>query len=200
MLIANECKIGRPPVGRWEDIEESLKNSSYLEKSGFLLENIEAFDCKTFRLTPKEASKMDPQQKLLLKVCWEAFENSGYAPDSLREKKIGVYVGVTNSDYANKLIKERNEKKEYDPLDSMGTNFSFLSGRVSYFFGLQGPSVAIDTACSSSLVAVSQACDALDNGKCEMAIASGVNVMYLPETTHILSKPVSYTHLTLPTN
>lgn len=188
MLIANECKIGRPPVGRWEDIEESLKNSSYLEKSGFLLENIEAFDCKTFRLTPKEASKMDPQQKLLLKVCWEAFENSGYAPDSLREKKIGVYVGVTNSDYANKLIKERNEKKEYDPLDSMGTNFSFLSGRVSYFFGLQGPSVAIDTACSSSLVAVSQACDALDNGKCEMAIASGVNVMYLPETTHILSK------------
>ena len=87
MLIANECKIGRPPVGRWEDIEESLKNSSYLEKSGFLLENIEAFDCKTFRLTPKEASKMDPQQKLLLKVCWEAFENSGYAPDSLREKK-----------------------------------------------------------------------------------------------------------------
>lgn len=178
--------IGGVPPGRWSGVC-AKENSPYLHKAGFLLEDIEAFDHRLFRLAPQEAERIDPQQRLFLKVCWEALENAGYAPDSLRGSDTGVYAGVSAMDYAHLLHAERQAGAVCDPADVTGSGFSFLTGRAAYCFGFQGPALTVDTACSASLVAVDQACKGLLAGDCGMALAGGVNLLYSPETTELLA-------------
>ncbi|AJQ28946.1 hybrid non-ribosomal peptide synthetase/type I polyketide synthase [Pelosinus fermentans] len=179
------CSI---PDTRWKKYHgKNILDNPYIRKAGFLSEDIEAFDHRLFRLSPKEAERMDPQQRIFLKVCWEALENSGYAPDKLKGSKTGVYAGVTLPDYINELYLDKKINASLEPGDVTGSGFSFLSGRVSYFFGFQGPGITVDTACSSSLVSVDQACKGLMTGDCDMAIAGGVNLLYSPETTELLS-------------
>src|SRR5690606_34567988 len=129
---------------------------------------------------------MDPQQRLLLEVAWEAIESAGIAPDSLDGSPSGAFVGICNSDYLQLLL-ERGHGA-IDAYLASGNAFSVASGRLSYLFGLQGPSVSVDTACSSSLVAVHLACQSLRAGECRMALAAGVNLILAPETTIALSK------------
>lgn len=179
--------ISEVPEGRWPHNVQDLEFPS-MRKAGFLTEDIEAFDWKLFRLTPKEAERMDPQQRLFLKVCWEALENAGFAPDKLRGSATGVYAGVTVPDYLQKLQADRQRGVKPEAIDATGSGFSFVSGRVAYFFGLHGPAITVDTACSSSLVAVDQACKGLILGDCDMALAGGVNVLYSPETSALLAK------------
>lgn len=194
LLVDGKSGIQEMPEIRKKAFHFKEENIPHLKKAGYLQEDIEAFDAALFNISPKEAEKMDPQQRLFLKVCWEALENAGYAPDRLEGKKIGVYAGVVNQDYLKTINSERGKKEEYDPIEVTGNYFSFLSGRVSYFLGLQGPSISIDTACSSSLVAIAQAYKDILLDECDMAIAGGVNILYSPETTklfaelHILSE------------
>ncbi len=123
---------------------------------------------------------MDPQQRLFLECCWEALEDAGVAPDSLKGTPTGVYVGVSTSDYATMQTRGGD-------LSKMGTHYasgiahSIVAGRVSYLLGLSGPSVTLDTACSASLTAVHLACQSLRNGETDLALAGGSNAIVLPD-------------------
>ncbi len=172
--------ISEVPDDRWNeyDKDEYLRDER-LKKAGFLSENIENFDTRLFRMMPMEAASIDPQQRLALEVCWELLENAGYAPDSLKGKKVGVFVGVVQNDFGHENYMHDNT----EDINLTGIDFSFLSGRISYFFGFSGPSVSIDTACSSSAVAVDTALKYLRDHDCDMALVCGVNIMFSPEST-----------------
>ncbi len=153
---------------------------------GGFLDNIDQFDPQFFGITPREASSMDPQQRLTLEVAWEALENAGYAPDRMSESATGVFIGACNNDYFQLLLKAGDSVA--DMYLSTGSAHSVISGRVSYLLGLHGPSLTLDTACSSSLVAIYLAILSLKKGDCRLALAGGVNAILSPETTVALSR------------
>src|SRR5438876_1135563 len=146
-------------------------------KWGGFIDDIDRFDAKFFGISPREAAQMDPQQRLLLEVSWEALEAAGQPPDSLAGSRTGVYIGLLNSEYGWLQIRDASTLDAYS---GTGTSGSVASGRLSYWFGFQGPSLTLDTACSSSLVATHLACQALRAGQCRMALAGGASLMLTP--------------------
>ncbi|GBE80926.1 Orsellinic acid synthase [Sparassis crispa] len=192
---------GAPDInGLWEVLEKGLNTVSEIPKRRFdvskyttpskdlkrvmktrfgnFIESPDAFDNVFFRVSPREARSMDPQQRVLLQVTYHALENAGYVPNAtpcFNPDTFATYVGVATNDYVQNL------RNDIDVYYSTGTLQSFLSGKVSYAFGFSGPSLVIDTACSSSMVSIYQACRALNNGDCNAAIAGGVNVIASPD-------------------
>ncbi|MBF0226604.1 MAG: SDR family NAD(P)-dependent oxidoreductase [Desulfobacterales bacterium] len=163
----------------WEEYfgdpqEEANKTNS---KWGGFLNDIKSFDAAFFKISPREAELMDPQQRLFIEEAWHTIENAGYKPSSFSGTNTGVFVGVCNDDYSE-LILRKNIR--LDAYTSTGLYFSIIPNRVSYILNIHGPSVAMDTACSSSLIAIHQAVYSILNGDCEMAIAGGVNVCCTP--------------------
>ncbi len=149
----------------------------------FLADPVDRFDARFFGISPREAVHLDPQQRLLLEVGWEALERAGLDPARLMGSLTGVFVGITTSDYTD-LCREAGPEGE-DAYSIIGNVHCFAPGRLSYTFGLQGPSLAVDTACSSSLVAVHLACQSLRTGEATLAIAGGVNLMLTANTTRL---------------
>ncbi|OJA19511.1 hypothetical protein AZE42_03211 [Rhizopogon vesiculosus] len=158
--------------------------------TGNFLECPDEFDHKYFKVSPREARSMDPQQRILLHTAHDALENAGYVPDatpSFQRDTFGCFIGSATQDHADSL------REDIDVHYSTGTLKAFLSGRISYAMQFGGPSVVVDTACSSSIIAIHQACRALMNQDCNAAIAGGVNVMSSPnmfiglERGHFLS-------------
>jgi acyl transferase domain-containing protein/NADPH:quinone reductase-like Zn-dependent oxidoreductase/acyl carrier protein len=172
------------PADRWDidalyDPNPDVPGRIGTRYGGFV-RDIDRFDPVFFGIAPREAQGMDPQQRVLLEVAWEALEHAGQAPDRLERSITGVYVGVTGSDYTYLQVKAQDDTL-LDSHFASGIAHSVVSGRVSYLLGLQGPSLTIDTACSSSLVAVHLACQALRAGECQMALAGGVNAILSPD-------------------
>ncbi|HEY0967632.1 MAG TPA: MupA/Atu3671 family FMN-dependent luciferase-like monooxygenase [Opitutaceae bacterium] len=149
-------------------------------RHGGFLEVIDQFDAEFFGIAPREAAALDPQQRLLLEVAWHALENAGLAPASLAGTDAGVFVGISTQDYARRAL-AAEDLGRIDAYGGTGNALSAAAGRLSYFFGFEGPALAIDTACSSSLVAIHQACQALRLGDCGLALAGGVNVILDPQ-------------------
>ncbi len=152
-----------------------------------MLDTAADFDAEFFGISPREAVTMDPQQRLLLEVSWEALENTGINPKSLTGQNAGVFVGITTSEYAQ--LQQRNiPPDQLTAYVLQGSALNATAGRLSYFYGFNGPSMAIDTACSSSLVAIDRACRSLREGESQLAIAAGVNVLANPESLIVVSQ------------
>ncbi|CAM5244520.1 hypothetical protein SGRI78S_06052 [Streptomyces griseus subsp. griseus] len=184
-LLVDGGEASSPFPSRWDGwdlstIEEAERAATgrRFERRGGFVRDVEDFDAGFFGLSPKEALSLDPQQRLVLEVVWEAVERAHLRTASLAGSNTGVYLGAMSSDYD---VARRWDVGSSDGYKITGNGSSLISGRVSYTLGLSGPALTVDTACSSSLVALRLACEALRSGACDLALAGGVTVMSTPQ-------------------
>ena len=144
--------------------------------NGSYLEEIQNFDNRFFGISNQEARGMDPQQRILLEVVYEAIEDAGMRLEDLQKCRTGVFVGVMNLEYGA-LVTDPSNYNNIDQFSSTGMTASILANRVSFCLNFSGPSIAVDTACSSSLTALKLACDNLHNEDCDIAIVCAPNVV-----------------------
>ena len=148
---------------------------------GNFMNDLDMFDHKFFKKTPRESVSMDPQQRQILQIAYQATQQSGYFLQPMPDRHVGCYIGLCSTDYEDNIA--CHAPTAYT---ATGHLRGFVAGKVSHFFGWTGPGLTIDTACSSSAVAVHQACQAIRNGECNSAIAGG---------SHVMSSPLWYQNL-----
>jgi len=181
-LVQGKNSIQEIPASRWDvnkyyDSRPFQKGKIYCKWLG-MLEDIEYFDPLFFNIPPKEAECMDPQHRIFLQEAYKSFEDAGYSPLRLNNKKCGVYLGiVTNNEYNSLMYKNQTGDKS-----TTGNSCAIAAARVPYYLNLKGPAISIDTACSSSLVAAHLACQALWNQEIDMALVGGVTLYLTPES------------------
>lgn len=182
-LDAEVDSITEIPESRW-DVDalyaKKITPGKTATKWGGYLADVDQFDHHFFGISYHEASAMDPQQRVVLEQVWRAFEDAGIAQQDVAGTEVGVFLGVSNSDYA-KLPYAKDANR--GPYESTANAISILANRVSYLLDFQGPSVSIDTACSSSLVAIHQAARSVISGESSIAVAGGVNLILSPDIT-----------------
>ncbi|XXF76318.1 SDR family NAD(P)-dependent oxidoreductase [Myxococcaceae bacterium GXIMD 01537] len=191
LMEGRECIVDIPEE-RWDpkkfhDASGRSPGRTYAQRAGLLQQDLREFEPGFFGITPREASALDPQQRLMLEVSWEALEDAGLPPSSLAGTRTGVFVGGFMMD--NLILHASPDNREQlDTHSATASTLTMLSNRLSYFYDLRGPSVSMDTACSSSLVALHLACQSLWAKESEAALVGGVNVLLLPETQVTMSK------------
>ena len=184
VLAQGRDTVSPLPRDRWDtdafyDPDPDAPGKMYL-KSGAFLEHVDLFEPQFFGISPREAATMDPQQRILLEVAWEALENAGQSPEKLVGSRTGVFVGIIGSEYPQLQMVQGADPTRMDAYAITGNVSSIAAGRLSFVMGLQGPCVALDTACSSSLVALHLACQSLRIGESDQAIVGGVNLSLSP--------------------
>ena len=180
-LLRGQDLITEVDASRWAQPsflhpDKSHLGTSYTFAAGSI-GDIASFDADFFGISPREAALMDPQQRLLLELGWEALEHAGVPPSSLRGSNCGVFMGIASADYFYRLM---DDLASIDASVATGNTSSIAANRLSYFFDLHGPSVAIDTACSSSLIAFHQACQSILCGETTHALTGGVSLHIHP--------------------
>ncbi len=185
LLHDNVDAITEVPSSRWDldtfyDPDPTQPHKMSTRWGGFL-ENIDQFDPTFFGITPREANTIDPQQRLILEVAWEALEDAGQVPQRLSGSKTGVFIGISSHDYSSLVTSN-------DPYALTGNVNCIAANRISYVLNFRGPSLAVDTACSSSLVAVHLACQSLWDGESTLALAGGVQVILSADLSVSFSK------------
>jgi len=183
---------GEIPASRWDvdafyDPTGATPGKMSTRWGGFV-DDVDQFDPLFFGMAPREAEKIDPQHRLLAEVSWEALEQGGIAPDSLRGTATGVFIGIGGVDYSRIPCRTEDYYQRISVHGGTGNALSIAANRLSYIYDLRGPSLIVDTACSSSLVAVHLALQSLRSGESQMALAGGVNLILSPETTIAFSK------------
>ena len=176
LLSDGRTTVGEPPDGRRDDPIWAEAGVDIPSRSCYL-DDVAGFDAPFFRISPREAKSLDPQQRLFLEVAWEALEDAGCPARALAGQPVGVYVGLEAADYQQLLTRDMGNVNLYY---GTGASFAAVSGRLSYFLGLHGPSLVVDTACSASLTAVHLACQGLRAGDCSIAVVGGAHVMIAP--------------------
>lgn len=192
VLMNGKDGIGEVPESRW-DVEkyyaedDNAPGKMYCRKGGFLNVPIDEFDAGFFNISPKEATALDPQQRLVLELVWEAFENAQIPVKKYNGSDAGVFLGISTDEYALAHIYS-GELSRIDAYSLTGMCKSTACGRISYTFGFEGPSIAVDTACSSTLSAMHIACNALKQGETSLAVVAGINLIISPATNIGFSK------------
>ncbi|CEL96742.1 unnamed protein product [Vitrella brassicaformis CCMP3155] len=184
--------IEQIPASRW-DIDEfyhpnpDAEARMYVREGGFI-KNAEMFDNGFFRVSDVEAKTMDPQQRILLEVCYESLNSAGLEKKALMQKPVGVFVGCCSFEWSS--IQAKMGAGAFSSYTATSAAPSILANRISYILGIHGPSMTVDTACSSSLVAIDSAASTLrkDPNGCKTAVAAAINTMLNPHTTIALCK------------
>ena len=171
------------PRARFSMQDPSRTDNSQQTFWGNFLEDVEEFDHRFFKISPREAMSMDPQQRIALQVAYEAIESSGYFGQLPLNKSVGCYLGVGSVDYQDNVSSHTPTA-----FSALGTLRAYISGRINHHFGWTGPSLTYDTACSSSAVAIHSACQAIRSNECPIALAGGVNIISSPRLYQYLSK------------
>ena len=191
LLHAGKDALGDRPVGR-PGLAGHDELPGGLPWRGGFIDDVDSFDAEFFGISPREAAMLDPQQRLTLELGWEALEDAGIVPATMRGSRSGLFIGAIADDYAALLA-------ELGPEGA--TNHTFTGGqrgmianRLSYFLDLTGPSMVVDSAQSSGLVAIHQACQSVLLGDCELAIAGGVSLAIRAEGTVVLDRLGSLSH------
>ncbi|MEB3967814.1 type I polyketide synthase [Mycobacterium ulcerans] len=188
LLVEGGNAISGIPAERWDADDyyhpDPLTPGHMTTKWGAFVADIAGFDAEFFGITPREAASMDPQQRMLLEVTWEALEHAGIPTESLAGTRTAVMMGVYFNEYQSMLASSR---ENVDAYTGTGNSHSITAGRISYLLGLRGPAAAIDTACSSSLSAIHLACQSLRLRETDLALAGGVSATLRPETQIAIS-------------
>ncbi|MBU6399042.1 MAG: SDR family NAD(P)-dependent oxidoreductase, partial [Verrucomicrobia bacterium] len=180
-LAAGRSAITEAPPGRWSaaafyDAKPGTPGKTNCKWGGFI-DDIDAFDSLFFRISPAEAERMDPQQRLFLEECWHAIEDAGYAPSSLSGARCGVFVGAAEGDYASKGMSAGAGEGAV----AMASNdSSIMAARIAYLLNLKGPTLSLNAACASSLVAIHLACQSILNGENDFMLAGGAFLRCTP--------------------
>ncbi|PRP91638.1 Phthiocerol/phenolphthiocerol synthesis polyketide synthase type I PpsA [Enhygromyxa salina] len=181
LLERGGVSLGPVPETRWDGAalyhpDRDAPGRSIGHEGGFL-SDLRAFDADFFGISPREAAHLDPRQRVVLELVWEAFEDAGVAMDSDSARATGTFAAVLNDDFAAMFSRDLSL---FRAATGPGTANSMVANRVSHVFDLRGPSITVDTACSGSLVALVMACRSLRAGECGMAVAAGVNINLIP--------------------
>src|SRR5690242_7392932 len=189
-LLSGKDAIGPYPSGRFPEVDEAYESSRtqpgrLLTDAGGFLPAIDGFDSQFFEVSPRESIYIDPQHRLLLEVAWEALEDGGQVRQKYQGSQTGVFVGLWTSEYETRLYESGSEPDFYS---ITGCGRASASGRISFTFGFEGPSVTVDSACSSSLVAIHLACQSLWTDESELALAGGANLILGSEIPELFTK------------
>ena len=180
-LVHKRSLISAIPETRFQDIDTLVDidraEGKIVTNQGAWIENVENFDADFFNISPREAEKLDPHQRLILEVTFQAMEDAGVKMEDLWGSLTGVFAGMWVSDFEHVL---ENSDSEHDVYSTTGSGRYAAAGRVSFFYNLQGPSITVDTACSTSLVATHLAVQSLQNHECNAAICTAANVLLDP--------------------
>jgi acyl transferase domain-containing protein len=190
LLAQGTDAVREVPADRWNvddlhDDDPAAPGKMNTRWGGFLAD-VDRFDAAFFGISPREAAHIDPQQRLLMEVAWEALEDAGLPAERLRGEPVGVFVGMSSFDYGSRQL--TNFTAIRDGYVNTGSALSICANRISYLFDFRGPSVVFDTACSSSLVAAYYACQSVTRGESRIALAGGVNLILSPAVTIGFSK------------
>jgi acyl transferase domain-containing protein/acyl carrier protein len=182
MLRHHRDGVGEVPAERWDAARffhsDSRTPGKIASRWGGFLDHLDRFDASFFGISPREAPHVDPRQRKVLEIAWEALEDAGIPPLSLAGSATGVYIATLSNDYDMVLC------RNYGRISSAtgpGTANSILANRLSYFLDLHGPSLTLDTACSGSLLTIELACRSLRAGESSLGIAGGVSINLLPK-------------------
>ncbi|MET9819718.1 SDR family NAD(P)-dependent oxidoreductase [Streptomyces sp. NPDC006355] len=181
--------VGEVPADRWNaeewlDADPTAPGRTTTRKGGFL-DDVAGFDAAFFRISPAEAARMDPQQRIALEVAWSALEDARLVPESLAGSRTGVFLGTMWQEYH---LATGAHPESIGSHSAVGWDTSIVPARIAYALGLQGPALSVGSACSSSLAAVHLAAHSLRRGECDVALAGGVSLMLHPHTTVAMTK------------
>ncbi len=189
LLRSQKSAIKEVPSDRWNhaayySAEPSAAGKAVSRFGGFL-DDVWGFDPLFFRISPREAVDIDPQQRLMLELTWEALEDAGILPHTLRGAEASVFIGSSWTDYMDRY---RAAPELISQHVSQGGTLALIANRISYFLGITGASLTLDASCAASLVAIHLACQNLRNREAPLALVGGVNLMLSPSTMVAMSK------------
>ncbi|WP_084483795.1 polyketide synthase Pks13 [Nocardia anaemiae] len=192
-LINRGDAIRERPEGRWDEFTDDPAVAAKVAEGntlgGYLDQDVvKGFDAEFFAMSPIEVERVDPQQRLMMELVWEALEHARIPASELKGESVGVFVGTSTNDFQLVSALGLGQSDPTAPASAdayalTGGSSAIVANRISYFYDFRGPSVAIDTACSSTLVAVHQAVRTLRDGDADLALAGGVNMLLAPAIT-----------------